>query len=375
MKECLNVIRSFYRRLMTLLKRIESESRLNNQIDDKRSLINGYFSLAVHTLTLLSEANDATVDKFLDQLAILKLNNGMDVFNALASSIKLEGIDVVDWNAVGSISKLHLIDIAKRAAEATKIARENPPTTVLRDCDNFESSGDKLEKLSTTLPAFTSANYEILETLHYGDFDVSMLAQRVDDRTQVVLQEISLEGMTVKERQEAIKEFSDLLNLKHHHCYLIRFFHIFLRGSAKLVLESSYCNGETLSMIIAKRKRENSHFPEKLIRKWVFEIASAVNYCHNNGIIHKNIQPSNIVISSGYDTLKLGAIRSNAQLEQQRLMIDEEGLSMAPEVVSATMPYTKKADVWALGALCFEAVTLRKLSSLSDISKMARPQG
>lgn len=119
-KECRPIVIDLFGRILIQLQRIVSKLPSVDITEDKKRTINGYYSLALHILAILKENEDENNDPLyglVEQLARIPLTYGSKVFLALAEANpkKCEGIDVVDWNAVGSVSKTHLADAAKRA--------------------------------------------------------------------------------------------------------------------------------------------------------------------------------------------------------------------------------------------------------------------
>jgi calcium-dependent protein kinase len=68
-------------------------------------------------------------------------------------------------------------------------------------------------------------------------------------------------------------------------------------------LISEYCEGGELFDRIKKAK----FFSEDIVAKYMFQILSAVLYCHSRGITHRDLKPENILFVSknNDDQLKL----------------------------------------------------------------------
>ena len=63
-----------------------------------------------------------------------------------------------------------------------------------------------------------------------------------------------------------------------------------------------YVNGEELFDKIAQ-KYHSSRFSEKEVGGYIQELLYAINYCHSQGIVHRDIKPDNIMVT------KNGSIR------------------------------------------------------------------
>ncbi len=93
----------------------------------------------------------------------------------------------------------------------------------------------------------------------------------------------------------------------------------------------------------------------------VFQIAKALDYAHNNGVVHCDIKPSNILISKNGE-IKISDFDSATFWES---MSGEEHDSLSatvyyasPEQVSRK-PLTPSTDVFALGVVLYELVTAK----------------
>jgi protein kinase A len=98
----------------------------------------------------------------------------------------------------------------------------------------------------------------------------------------------------------------------------------------------------------------HKRFSEKEVLFWSSEIISAFSYLHDQDIIHRYLQPENILITaSGHIKLKeMGLARQLKTNEKARTFCG------IPEYLSCEMlqgkPYGTPADCWSLGILMYE---------------------
>jgi hypothetical protein len=64
---------------------------------------------------------------------------------------------------------------------------------------------------------------------------------------------------------------------------------------------------ELLKHIVKNPQRYSTGYNEHEIRKWCGQMVAALQHCHRNGVVHRNVKPGNFVLArNGYDTtLKL----------------------------------------------------------------------
>jgi hypothetical protein len=128
-----------------------------------------------------------------------------------------------------------------------------------------------------------------------------------------------------------------------------------------LVME--YVDGETLS----ERVRGSGPLDSVEAATLLGQTADALVEAHANGIVHRDVKPSNIMIAGGAAKLNdFGIARSedDASLTQTGLVTGSPAY-LAPEVASGSSA-TPASDVWSLGATLYHAVTGRPPYEVGD---------
>jgi len=100
---------------------------------------------------------------------------------------------------------------------------------------------------------------------------------------------------------------------------------------------------------------------EALLAKLIYQVLSALSYCHEQGIIHRDVKPENLALTRAAGAwsspdCKLIDFGIACQSKPGQLMSTRPIGSrayMAPEMVRCK-PYTAKVDTWALGVTTFE---------------------
>ena len=128
-----------------------------------------------------------------------------------------------------------------------------------------------------------------------------------------------------------------------------------------LVME--YVDGETLS----EHVRSAGPLDTTTAATLLGQTADALVEAHSNGIVHRDVKPSNILIANGSAKLNdFGIARSadDASLTQTGLVTGSPAY-LAPEVATGSSA-TPASDVWSLGATLYHAVSGRPPYDVGD---------
>ncbi|MCT7995530.1 serine/threonine protein kinase [Laspinema olomoucense] len=140
--------------------------------------------------------------------------------------------------------------------------------------------------------------YHICETLGCGSIAITYLAFDEKANKNVVLKTIKpelLNQLTVSELKDLkLKFLQEAVNLSRcHHSNIVKFLDIFHDKKTDLIyIIMEYIEGRTLE---SYRKI----WSPKEALKYIKQIGDALTYLHHQGIIHRNVKPSNIMLQNG----------------------------------------------------------------------------
>ena len=193
--------------------------------------------------------------------------------------------------------------------------------------------------------------YEVTRLLDHGGMaDVFAARDRALDRTVAVK---VVRGTTPDQRQRLEREA--ILLARFEHPNLVRIFDAQHDGDdAYVVLE--YVDGPTLAEVI----RTGPMAPARAAAVGA-EVATALAYIHERGVIHRDVKPSNVFVASDGRTrlsdFGIARHEDDTQVTQAGMVIGT-GAYMAPEQVQA-MDVGPSADIYALGLVLVECLTGR----------------
>ncbi|XP_069773720.1 STE20-like serine/threonine-protein kinase isoform X7 [Narcine bancroftii] len=124
-----------------------------------------------------------------------------------------------------------------------------------------------------------------------------------------------------------------------------------------LWIQTEFCTGGAVDAIMLELERG---LTEPQIRVICRQMLEALNYLHDNKIIHRDLKAGNVLLTLEGD-IKLadfGVSAKNTQTIQRRTSFIGTPYWMAPEVVQCEttkdVPYDHKADIWSLGITLIE---------------------
>ena len=141
-----------------------------------------------------------------------------------------------------------------------------------------------------------------------------------------------------------------------------------------LVME--HIEGETLADVLRKRA-----LPLDRALRAGIQLADALDKAHRQGVVHRDVKPRNIMLSSGVKLLDFGLARSRPKAElaadsespTKHKPLTEEGALlgtvpyMAPEQLEGKEA-DERTDIFALGAVLYEMVSGKRLSTIPRLS-------
>ena len=122
-------------------------------------------------------------------------------------------------------------------------------------------------------------------------------------------------------------------------------------------MEMEYCASGNLSTLMKKNKQ--NLYLEKVIKMVSTQLLLGLKTLHQNGIIHCNLKPSNILIDE-FGNVKICDFKRTLKIKEMTLEeIKKTKTSMtpcytAPELFTENGNYSEKSDFWALGCIMYE---------------------
>ena len=202
------------------------------------------------------------------------------------------------------------------------------------------------------LAAALAERYRLLRELGAGGMATVYLADDVRHGRKVAVKVLLPELSAVLGPERFLKEIEVTARLQHPHILPL-----FDSGAAngRLFYVMPFVEGETLR---ARLERERQ-LPIVDAVRIATELADALQYAHERGVVHRDIKPENILLQNGHALVAdFGIALAVEQAGGQRMT--QTGLSlgtpayMAPEQAMGEREIGPRADIYALGAVTYE---------------------
>ena len=199
--------------------------------------------------------------------------------------------------------------------------------------------------------------YELLEKLGSGAMGVVLKCRDRVSQVEFALKMVPPELARDADAMDDVREnFKLVQGLSHPNIAGVRFLERDEHGAYFLVME--YAEGENLSKWI-KRKWSSGRPEPGEVAYIVKQIASALDYAHSQGILHRDVKPANVMISENgrVKVLDFG-LASKIRTSMSTLSVDGGSSGgtpgyLAPEQFKGRYP-TPAADQYALGVLAYQ---------------------
>jgi eukaryotic-like serine/threonine-protein kinase len=240
------------------------------------------------------------------------------------------------------------------------------PSSASTPVGRYPVAGTTMADTLNRLQAALADRYRIERELGHGGMATVFLARDLKHDRAVALKVLHPDLAQVMGPERFLREIRICARLQHPHILSV---HDSGNTDGQFWFTMPYVEGETLR----SRLRREKQLPVDYALRITSEVADALHYAHQHGVIHRDIKPENILlsgpvtadraISGRYHALvaDFGIARAVASESDERLT--ESGISlgtpeyMSPEQSLADRDLDPRTDVYSLGCVLYEMLT------------------
>ncbi|KNE68931.1 PLK protein kinase, variant [Allomyces macrogynus ATCC 38327] len=151
------------------------------------------------------------------------------------------------------------------------------------------------------------------------------------------------------------------------HANIVKYFHYFEDGTnVYIILE--LCSNKSLNDMVRARKR----LTEPEARFFISELLGALDYMHNQNIIHRDLKLGNLFLNDAMH-LKVGDFGLATELtseDERKKTICGTPNYIAPEILNSALGHSFEVDIWATGIILYTMLVGRPPFQTKDVDRI-----
>ena len=199
--------------------------------------------------------------------------------------------------------------------------------------------------------------FQIIGKLGEGSYSTVLKVKRLEDNNIYALKKVKLLKLKTKEKTNALNEVRILASIKSN--YVISYKEAFFdEKESCLGIVMEFADNGDLYQKITEYKKLNKYFEEDEIWKILIQLIKGLKSLHELKILHRDIKSANVFLFKN-GSAKLGDLNVS-KIVKKGLVYTQTGTPYyaSPEVWK-DLPYDNKSDIWSLGCVLYEIITLK----------------
>ena len=199
--------------------------------------------------------------------------------------------------------------------------------------------------------------FKILSKLGDGSYSTVYKVRRIEDNNIYALKKVKLSKLSEKEKTNALNEVRILASIKSP--FVISYKEAFFdeKESCLGIVMEFADNGDLYQKITNNRKLKK-YFEETEIWRILIQLIKGLKSLHELKILHRDLKSANVFLFND-GSAKLGDLNVS-KIVKKGLVYTQTGTPYyaSPEVWK-DLPYDNKSDIWSLGCVLYEMITLK----------------
>eukprot|EP00922_Rhytidocystis_sp_ex-Travisia-forbesii_P055221 GHVS01081790.1.p1 GENE.GHVS01081790.1~~GHVS01081790.1.p1 ORF type:complete len:278 (+),score=24.71 GHVS01081790.1:114-947(+) len=202
-----------------------------------------------------------------------------------------------------------------------------------------------------------AGRYRVKKVIGKGGFGEALLVKNEKTKEMLVAKRVQLERRSQTEIDNAMHEV-ELLAKFSDHPFIVRYHEAFVKYPCLYVI-MDYCEKGDLQDQIDHRRRQGKLLSEDQVMRYFAQVAAAVHHMHKHKVLDRDIKLANILIDANnrIRVTDFGISRFVLSGDLAKTQIGTP-VFMSPELLKGE-PYSYPSDVWSLGCVLYNMLTLR----------------
>jgi len=198
----------------------------------------------------------------------------------------------------------------------------------------------------------TEDQYEEMDRLGEGTFAVVHIGRKKDTGELFALKRINIESADEGVPSCVWREITILL--EHRHPHILRL-HDVMQTEKSVVMVLELCVSDVRKYL---DDNHNDMTPE-IMRTFMWQLLQSIDYCHRNRIIHRDIKPQNLLLTSDLK-VKLADFGIARPCVLPGKKFTHEVVTLwyrPPDILLGSTNYGTACDIWSIGCVFAEMAT------------------
>ena len=200
-------------------------------------------------------------------------------------------------------------------------------------------------------------DFQIISKLGEGAYSTVFKVKRTVDGKTYALKKVKILNLSDKEKENALNEVRILASVKSN--YVVSYKEAFFDEKDRtLCIVMEFADNGDLYQKIVEHKKKAMFFEESEIWKVFIQLVKGLKALHDLKILHRDLKSANVFLYSNGDA-KIGDLNVS-KVTRTGIGHTQTGTPYyaSPEVWQDN-PYNNKSDIWSLGCVLYEMITLK----------------